>query len=210
MQVKAVIGGVEYTKIASCKITRGLFSGDTFSIGGCVAASLEITLINPQEIPKGVEVKIYIRDTGEWIPQGVFFIDQRDKDIAYNTLTLVCYDRMLMTEQGFFTADMSSWSFPASPLKAAQNIAERIGTTLDERTTLDENFGVEYPVGEYGDITMREVLSYIAMANAGNWIFTGEGKLFLSRVADIPKETSYLIEENGNAILFGTVRILVK
>ena len=56
---------------------------------------------------------------------------------------------------------------------------------------------------------MREVLSGIAVSNCGNWIITDGGKLRLIVYGDIPAETNYLIDENGYAILFGGVRILV-
>lgn len=56
---------------------------------------------------------------------------------------------------------------------------------------------------------MREVLGYIAVSNAGNWIITDEGKLLLVKFGDIPAETNYLVEEGGFAITFGGDRILV-
>ena len=66
---------------------------------------------------------------------------------------------------------------------------------------------MDYPVDENGDMTMREVLSGIAISNAGNWVITLEGKLLLIKITDIPPETNYLITEDGDAITFGGVRI---
>lgn len=211
IEIKAVIAGVEYgqDKIASCHVSKALFSGSTLSVGGCVSAEMEIVLIEPDDIPRGADVKLYARENGgEWIPQGVFFIDTRPKSEGLNTVTLSCFDAMLATEQVWLTPDYASKNWPMPQSYAVADIAERIGVEVDRRTTLSTSFPVEYPVDEYGDITMREVLSYVAMSNAGNWIITNEGKLLLVRLTDIPPETNYIIDEKGNAILFGEVRIL--
>ena len=66
-----------------------------------------------------------------------------------------------------------------------------------------------YPVDDKGDMTMREALGRIAVANAGNWTITDEGKLLLVGLNSMPAETHYLITETGSAITFGGVRILV-
>lgn len=212
IEIKAVIDGVEYAQnqIASCHVSKGLFSGSTLSIGGCVSAEMEIVLIEPGEIPRGADVKLYARENGgDWIPQGIYFIDTRPKSENLNTVTLSCFDAMLATEQVWLTSDYAGKNWPMPQSDAVADIAARIGVEVDSRTTLSTSFPVEYPVDEYGDITMREVLSYIASSNGGNWIITNEGKLLLVRLSDIPPETNYLIDEKGNAILFGEVRLLV-
>lgn len=212
IEIKAVIAGVEYgqDKIASCHVSKALFSGSTLSAGGCVSAEMEIVLIEPDDIPRGADVKLYARESdGEWIPQGIFFIDTRPKSEVLNTVTLSCFDAMLATEQVWLTPDYASKNWPMPQSDAVADIAARIGVEVDSRTVLSTSFPVEYPVDEYGDITMREVLSYVAMSNAGNWIITNEGKLLLVRLNDIPPETNYLIDKKGNAILFGEVRLIV-
>lgn len=210
IEIKAVIAGVEYgqDKISSCHVSKALFSGSTLSVGGCVSSEMEIVLIEPDDIPRGADVRLYARDGGDWIPQGVYFIDTRPQSEGLNTVTLSCFDAMLATEQVWLTPDYASKNWPMPQADAVADIASRIGVEVDSRTVLSTSFPVEYPVNEYGDITMREVLSYIASSNAGNWIITNEGKLLLVRLPDIPPETNYLIDEKGGAILFGEVRIL--
>ena len=56
-------------------------------------------------------------------------------------------------------------------------------------------------------MTMREVLSAIAAAHAGNWIVTAENKLLLLPLFSAPDETDYIVNEHGDAILIGGVRI---
>lgn len=212
IEIKAVIAGVEYgqDKIASCHVSKALFSGSTLSVGGCVSAEMEIVLIEPDEIPRGADVKLYAReDGGEWIPQGIYFIDTRPISEGLNTVTLSCFDSMLAAEQVWLTPDYASKNWPMPQTDAVADIAARIGVEVDSRTVLSTSFPVEYPVDEYGDITMREVLSYVASSNGGNWIITNEGKLLLVRLSDLPAETNYLVTEKGYAITLGGVRLLV-
>lgn len=212
-EVRAVIGGVEYRhdQIASCRINRALFSDKTFSVGGCASAELEITLINPQEIPRGTDIIIYARNETdiEWTQQGLFFIDTRKYSKLNSTVTLHCYDAMMKTEQVWLIDGYESTNFPMSQIDAVNDIAYRINVGIDESMVLSELFPVEYPVDEYGEITMREVLSYIASSNAGNFVISKENTLTLVRFADIPQETSYLVDSRGNPIVFGGTRIIV-
>lgn len=213
VEIRAIIDGTTYEQgqITSCRVTSGLFSGSTFSIGGCVAAQMEITLRHPASIARGASIALQCRSgpSDSWIPQGIYFIDTRTHDAATDTLTLSCYDAMLKAEQQWLQPGYELKNWPMPPMTAVEDIAGRMGVTIDGRTVLDPQFPAEYPVDEYGDLTMREVLSYLAMANAGNWIITHSGELLLVRMQDIPPETHYLITERGAAIRFGEVRLLV-
>ena len=213
VEIRAIIDGTTYEQgqITSCRVTSGLFSGATFSIGGCVAAQMEITLRHPASIARGASIALQCRSgpSDPWIPQGIYFIDTRTHDAATDTLTLSCYDAMLKAEQQWLQPGYELKNWPMPPMTAVEDIAGRMGVTIDGRTVLDPQFPAEYPVDEYGDLTMREVLSYLAMANAGNWIITHSGELLLVRMQDIPPETHYLITERGAAIRFGEVRLLV-
>lgn len=213
VKIRATISGKTYNqdRIVSCRANGGLFSGKTLSVGGCVSAQLEIELLNPDEIPRGSSVKVEALPdpAGQWVPQGIFFIDTRTINKELNTITLSCYDAMLKAEQAWLTPEYESKNWPMPQKDAVNDIASRMEIEVDPRTSLTTKFPVEYPVGEYGDLTMREVLSFIAMSNAGNWIITNEGKLLLVKFLDMPPETNYLVDHTGAAILFGEVRILV-
>ena len=145
----------------------------------------------------------------EWIPKGVFFVSTRAKDKRTGSLTITGYDAMLKAESVWLNSDYDTENWPMSQADAVDDIAYRIGVEVDPRTVLTTAFPVDYPVDENGDLTMREVLGYIAVSNAGNWIITDEGKLLLVKFGDIPAETNYLVEEGGFAITFGGDRILV-
>lgn len=102
-------------------------------------------------------------------------------------------------------------------IDVVKEIAERIGAKLvdgsriDPRTVaiLTRRYQVQYP--GYGDsaYTMREVLGYIGAMYAGNWVTNDVGQLRLIVLGDIPDETHLLIEEHGDYIVIGGVRILV-
>ena len=91
-------------------------------------------------------------------------------------------------------------------VQAVNIIAQLMVVTLDPRPALNQSYTIDYPANNY---TLRDVLRYIAVANAGNWIITDEGKLRLVSFGEIPAETNYLVEEDGDAITFGGDRILV-
>ena len=145
----------------------------------------------------------------EWIPKGVFFFSTRKTDRITGVLSVHGYDAMLKAEETWLDSsyDAETWPMPAAT--AVADIAARMGVAVDSRTVLDAAFPVQYPVDDEGDMTMREALGRIAVANAGNWIITDEGKLLLVGLNSMPEETNYLVTETGSAITFGGVRILV-
>ena len=145
----------------------------------------------------------------EWIPKGVFFFSTRKTDKVTGAMTVKGYDAMLKAEQTWLTSDYDTENWPMSQADAVADIAARIGVEVDSRTVLSTAFPVAYPIDENGDLTMREVLGYIAASNAGNWIITDEGNLLLVGYCDIPEETNYLVTENGDVILFGEVKLVV-
>ncbi|MEG1858624.1 MAG: hypothetical protein RR216_07750, partial [Pseudoflavonifractor sp.] len=74
------------------------------------------------------------------------------------------------------------------------------------RTKMNPACRVDYP----NDLTMREVLSIIALQHKSNFVMTEEGKLLLLPAGTVPAETRLLVSgEGGGAILFGSVRLIV-
>lgn len=213
---KAVIAGVEYGEdsiVGVPEVTRAMFATDTPGIGGCVAGALDLSILPKGNVPKMAEIRMYTRlvgmangarQTSEWIPKGVYYIDTRATDWASGVMTLRAYDAMLKAEQVFLSETTEDdWPKPMDEVVA--EIAARMGVTLDSRTVISSSFLVGWPV-EY---TMREVLGHIGVAMAGNWVMTDAGQLRLVGLTDIPVETSYLVSEDGDVILFGDTRILV-
>lgn len=215
-EVKLVIAGVTYgeDKIVdgSLRIDGGLYSN--FGIGNCCARQIDFEIYPQGTIPRQAQIEVYVRlvlgeQASEWIPKGVFFFSTRKTDRVTGVLSVHGYDAMLKTEETWLDSsyDAETWPMPAAT--AVADIAARMGVAVDSRTVLDAAFPMQYPVDDEGDMTMREALGRIAVANAGNWIITDEGKLLLVGLNSMPKETNYLVTETGSAITFGGVRILV-
>lgn len=216
VETKLRIAGVEYgqDKIVqrSLSVYGGLYS--TFGIGNCCARQFDFAIYPQGEIPRQAKIEVYMRlrlgeQVSEWILKGVFFFSARKIDRKTGVLSVHGYDAMLKAEQTWLDSsyDAETWPMPAAT--AVADIAARMGVAVDSRTVLDAAFPMQYPVDDEGDMTMREALGRIAVANAGNWIITDEGKLLLVGLNSMPAETNYLITEGGSAITFGGVRILV-
>ena len=213
-EVKLDIAGVEYGwgNIESVSTSGGLFT--TPGIGNCASRQIDLSILPIEDIPRQAQIKVYVRvvlgeQMSEWLPKGVFFISTRKRDKRTGYLSITGYDAMLKAESVWLNSDYDSENWPMSQQDVVDDIAYRMGVEVDPRTILTNSFPVDYPVDENGDLTMREVLGYIAVSNAGNWIITDQGKLLLVKYGDIPAETHYLVEENGFAITFGGDRILV-
>lgn len=182
---KLDIAGVEYTEanIVSASIPPvGLF--EKFGIGNCVARELDIEILPISDIPRQAEIKVFVRLVGngavsEWLPQGVFFISTRQKDKLTGALSIVAFDAMLKAEEVWITSDYADAEWPWTNTAVVEDIANRMGVEIDARTILNDKYPVDYPVDEYGDMTMREVLAGVAVGNGGNWIISNTGSLLL-------------------------------
>lgn len=210
-EYKVNISGAEYGQDKIIRLSRfgALFSGDTPTVGACVSGQASVGLWSPQDVPRCAEVKVFVRLTNgntvsEWLQLGVYYVDTRDFNKETNVLTLECYDAMLKAEQ-VYLLDNNVGTWPRTQASVVSEICERIGVELDDRTTLNASYQVEYP----NDLTMREILGFIGAAHGGNWTMTPTGKLRLVVLGDLPEEMSYLIDELGNVLLLGGVRIVV-
>lgn len=227
-ETRVSINGVYYAENTLLSVTTShkVFSQDQPTVGGCLAAELEVKLLTPSaNIPRMAQVRPYVRvtngtQTSEWIPQGVFYIDTRQtthNDDGLDILTLHCYDAMLKAEADYTSTTIS---YPAKDYRIVQVIAHAMGLQsssaasnhngIDARTKVLMNNGSgKYNIGLPVGYSMREVLSNIAAMYAGNWIMTYDGKLRLVTLTELPEETYYLVDEQSNAITFGGDRILV-
>lgn len=183
MSVRAVIGGVEYPNstahLTECR-TYGAFFDSEFTIGAAVSRQIDISILNPMEITRGAEIKLYEGDE----PQGVFYIGTRPTDNK-DVLSIHGYDAMLKADTSWLTDGYDNVVFPVSEDDALNDICNRMGVSRAPGMTLNNEYPIDYPVGEYGNLTMREVLRGIAGANAGCFFINLRGELDLWR----PMET---------------------
>lgn len=210
-ETKATVAGVEYgqNQIYACSVSGGVLPD--MAIGNCHSRELDLTIEGGGPVPRMAVIALFVRlshgeEVSEWVPSGVFYVDTRALDEASGLLSLHGFDAMLKAEAVWWDPSEDAGEWPMSQKRAAADIARRMGVSLDSRTCIQPDYMVEYP----NDLTMREVLSHIAMAHGGNWRVTGAGELLLAPVGALPEETRLLVDrEDGGAILFGEVRILV-
>lgn len=215
VETKLNINGVDYgeDKLISLQTTPTLFT-DVPSVGNCASAEIYVEMLMPSAlIPTMAEMKPYVRLVGatlvsDWIPQGVFYIDTRERtdyEITAPILTIHGYDSMLKAE-AFYPEDDPSL-YPMVDTDVVDTIADAMGIDVDTRTyAIMVN---AYEINLPATYTMREVLSNIAAMYAANWCITFEGKLRLVGLTDIGVETNFLIDQQGDAITFGGDRIIV-
>ena len=204
MEYKVLIDTTEYTEndIQSGNIERPLF--DALGIGNACMAMLNIVFKRKSVIPRMSKIVPYAMVDNKWEQLGVFYLDERSVKPT-GIMTIVAYDSMLKADK--IWAPDQSLSFPMSMRNAVNIIAGLMGVSVDSRTNVSSTYTIDYPANDY---TLRDVLKFIAAANGGNWTITREDKLLLvPLVGSAPPETNYLVEEGGDAIIFGGVRILV-
>ena len=221
---KVVIGNDTYydPNISFINITKPLF--DTFGIGGVCASKLELTIdpnsLNPVgTIPTMATINVFSQISygdpndvdyleSEWIPKGTYWIDTR-QTLLNGLVELTCYDAMLKAEQFWYNG--TDWTKPAETKAALTDICTRIGVPLDSRNGINTftSYSIDWTDLTMYDLTMRDVLSYIAIGMGGNWFITDDNKLRLVTLSDIPPETNLLATDAGSPILFGDVRIIL-
>lgn len=206
--------------LMSVKTTRRTFKSNVPEVGCCMSGEIYVEMLMPDiEIPKSSKIVLRVRlvstaddRVSEWIQKGTFFIDSRtntQNDDNLNILSIHGYDSMLKTDQIY---PSTSIAFPSTDIIVVNDIASKIGVTVEPRTItlINRGYAVQLPV-EY---TMREVLGYIAGMYAGNWIINDLGQLQLIGIYDLPEETNLLLDENNFYIVFsdselGNVRIVL-
>lgn len=204
MEAVALINGVAYTKITAPKIERSLLS-DPLSVGNCISATLQVSILTDDEIDTTAPVIIKARITdgklySEWLEFGTFYVDLPDTSFE-GLITLSCYDSMLKTSQAYVDETDNEEEWP-KPMKACiEEIASRIGVGIDPRTRI--NVGVDYLVPFPSGRTMQQVLGFIGAVHGGNWIITEENLLRLVPLITSPSETFNIIDRDYNTIMTG-------
>lgn len=208
--------GYTESQIFSIRTSIFMFQEDP-TVGQAIAQEIELKMMNPAGdiVPMGL-VAPYVRvcnetDKSEWIPQGVFFIDTReisDNHADLVTLTIHGYDAMLRAEQYYHDTGALNWSSgTVSDVDMVSEIASIMGVEVDTRTfdLMTGNYQISLPTA----YTLREILSYIASMYIGCFIINEVGQLRLVSLLELPEETSLLIDNAGDCIVFGEDRIKV-
>lgn len=207
MELKAVIGGLTYDRLISCKAYPAAFDG--LAIGQAAAAELSLSFVPLGDVPKMARIQLSARLTDgsvstAWVPQGTYYIDHRDGDRELGVLSVTAFDRMLFAEDMYFPSGTITGVWPKAAPAVVSDICTRLGISLDSRSRIDSALMVPTPV----NLTMRDVLRNIAAAHGGNFVITAENKLRLLQLEDLPDLTllgdefgNFVADEFGNRIL---------
>jgi hypothetical protein len=194
-----LVGSVPRTQIVSLELQRTVFS-EKPTVGQANAGELDATFIVPTfAIPRMAKVKVTLVYDGTTYTLGVFYIDTRYQNPTDNTLTIHCYDAMLMAEQAVPST--------GTDISVLGDIATQLQTTLDASVTAAITNAYEIPSTMASD-SSRDVLQAIGAAYGGSFFITRDGLLGFAGFS-VGAETFYLCDEFGNAITFGGDRILV-
>ncbi len=206
------VGTFPERQLFSVSTQLQMFQGSP-TLGAAVAGEISVKMLDPGEsIPNMATLRPQVRacnatQQSEWLPQGVYMIDTRERSVnesGLSVLSLHGFDAMLKTEQAFESSTITGDSTDA---QMVAEIASIIGVGVDERTyaLMDKAYTIPLPTG----YTLREVLGYIASMYVGCFIMSEDGKLRLVSMLELPPETNYLIDQEGDTITFGGDRILV-
>lgn len=195
----AVIDGKIYAEITAPKIERALM-GKPLSVGNCISATLELSVLTEDDISRSSSVVILSRLTdgrllSEWLEFGTFFIDKRD--VSRNGLiTLTCYDAMLKANAPYPLRWDNDW--PKTMKTVVETIAERLGVHIDPRTRIKT--GDDYVVPRPEGLTLQQVLGYIGSCHGGNWIITEDNLLRLVPLITSPDITRDITDLDYNLL----------
>ena len=194
-----LVGTVDSGGIVDLEIQRSIISQSP-TVGQANAGELDATFIVPSfSIPRMAKVNALVEWGSVTYSLGWFYIDTRSTDPTNNTLSIVCFDAMLMGEQACGTS--------GTDITVVNAIATLLGVSVDSSVTSTIVNSYTIPASMAVD-SARDVLKAIGAAYGGSFFIKRDGSLGFAGLA-VPAETYYLIDENGNAITFGGDRIIV-
>lgn len=197
-KVKVNVDGTEYDNsvIADFVIDNSVTSLDGFEVGTAIPSTLTITLRTNYEIQPNAKMIPYLAlsttgltweqtdipwnemivpwdGTGtSWLPLGEFYVDKREK--INGVWTFTCYDKLVFADVAY----ISTLSYPTTMKAVWDEICSRLGWTYDSSVQINPSYMVQ--VGPAG-FTMRQVLGYIAGANAASVIVGKDGVIKFKR-----------------------------
>lgn len=154
---------------------------DGFMIGATTSQILDLTLLNKGDMVYGtstikVEIGLKIGNTIEYIPMGIYNIDDIEK--TDYTIKITAFDNMMKFERNFTTT--------LGDTLTLQQVASELTRITGVQFT--GNLPA-YTVKKLEGFSCREILGYVASLCGGNAIITRDGKFTIV----IPKDNSYSI-----------------
>ena len=179
-ECRVTIGDRVFTnnEVQSIDLNGGI--QDIFSIGNTPSVCLELVLRNTTDTifttnSVKVEIGIKIGSTIEYIPLGIFNIEDIKKD-DYTT-KFTCYDNMTKFEIAYF----SSLGDKPTLQQVVNELASKTGVQFTGSLP-------SYTVKKLEGFTCREILGYVASLCGGNALITRDGKFTIVYVTDTSRD----------------------
>lgn len=179
-ECRVTIGDRVFTnnEVQSIDLNGGI--QDVFSIGNTPSMCLELVLRNTTDTifttnSVKVEIGLKIGNTIEYVPLGIFNIEDVKKD-DYTT-KFTCYDNMTKFEIAYF----SSLGDKPTLQQVVNELASKTGVQFTGSLP-------SYTVKKLEGFTCREVLGYVASLCGGNALITRDGKFTIVYPTDISRD----------------------
>ncbi|MDY4720730.1 MAG: hypothetical protein SO297_02155 [Clostridium paraputrificum] len=179
-ECRVTIGDRVFTnnEVQSIDLNGGI--QDIFSIGNTPSVCLELVLRNTTDTifttnSVKVEIGLKIGNTIEYVPLGIFNIEDVKKD-DYTT-KFTCYDNMTKFEIAYF----SSLGDKPTLQQVVNELASKTGIQFTGSLP-------SYTVKKLEGFTCGEVLGYVASLCGGNALITRDGKFTIVYPTDISKD----------------------
>ncbi|EFM10175.1 conserved hypothetical protein [Paenibacillus curdlanolyticus YK9] len=188
--VRAAVGGEIYESadIVEFEVENSLTLGEQFEIGTACLSKLTITLRLQGDVPSNARIVPFLalntagltwmdavfpwEDANiaweggptDWLPLGEFYVDSRER--TGDVWKFTCYDKLVWAD----TPYLSSLSYPTSMQAVWDEICGQLGYSYDSSVVINPAYQLQAgPVG----YSMRQVMGYIAAANAAS-VFAGK------------------------------------
>lgn len=180
-KIKAEVNGVTYynNRIVECVFEDSISENSVFSIGSVIPSKITIKIKTQDTIAPNARIAPYLQIIGksgesEWVPMGAYYVDKRYERRGVYEFT--AYDKLICANQKFD----SSLTYPVSMQEVLDEILLILGIEADDSVVINPNYDVHY---KDEDITIREMLSYIASAHAACFKMSKVGKLKMVKPA---------------------------
>jgi len=189
-ETKALVGTTTYdnTKVVEFDTEDSVVPSEDFSIGNVIPSKLTITIKTTDSIATNAKITPSVRLYGasgwtEWVPLGSYYIDSRNHQ--NDVWKFVCYDKLILAQQLY----VSALTYPIAMSSVMTEIAGQLGITLDSSVGINHTYEIPY---KDEDITIRDMLSYIASAHGASVKMTKDEKLAFVEFAPGAAQTAIL------------------
>ncbi|SHI97639.1 hypothetical protein SAMN02745941_04643, partial [Clostridium intestinale DSM 6191] len=178
-ECKITIGDRIYNNsdIVNVTIDGNIQPSDGFMIGTTVSKTLDLTLINSGDTIYStsqikVEIGLKIGSTIEYIPMGLFNIDDIEK--TDYTTKITAFDNMIKFESAYF----SSLGDNPTLVQVVNELVSKTGVQFTGSLP-------SYTVKKLEGFTCREIVGYVASICGGNAVITRDGKFTIITPTDV-------------------------